>query len=72
MEPEKQDSIDWDDVVKLWCSDPAQGTPCPVSADEGSATVVYVAVAGNLPVVQDGKFFDLCAPKEPAAWPGVP
>lgn len=61
----------WDDAVKLWCSDPTQGTPCPRSADEGSATVVYAAVAQTLPVVQDGCFFDLCVPKDPAAWPGV-
>jgi hypothetical protein len=43
----------------------------PISPDEGAATVTYLAVAGTLPVEQDGDYFWLCAPKERAAWHGV-
>jgi hypothetical protein len=60
----------WDTAIKMFCSDGAQ-TPCPISPDEGAATVTYVAVAGTLPVDQDGDYFWLCAPKERATWAGV-
>ena len=48
-----------------------RGCRSPISPDEGAATVTYLAVAGDLPVEQDGDYFWLCAPKEPATWTGV-